>query len=89
MKQIAIIAFLVFTFLACRNHHRMRTEKMDDNNTVMKIEDDGKTMSMKVKIRNVEKPVSYAENFNVENMSDKQKQKLKNHILDSLYKLNN
>jgi hypothetical protein len=89
MKYIIITALSIFCIAACTNHHgAIRTEEMNDGNTKTKIVDDGKTMSMKVKIKNVENPVDYAKIFDVRNMSDKQKQTLKDHVLDSLYKLN-
>lgn len=50
----------------------------------MKIEDDGKTLSMMIKTRNTENPVDYNKSFDVRDLNDKQKEKLKNHILDSL-----
>lgn len=53
----------------------------------MKIEDDGNTLRIKTKIRNTEELVDYDESFDVRNMNEKQKEKLKNHILDSLYKI--
>jgi hypothetical protein len=89
MKYLLIIALLLFSFVACNSHHgTTRTEEINDNNKKMKVKDDGKTMSIQLKIRNVEMPVDYDEKFDVKHMSDEQKQTLKNHILDSLYKLN-
>ena len=58
---------------------------MEDNNKKMSVEDDGKTMSIKVKIKNTDNSIDYAESFDVRDLNDKQKEKLKNHILDSLY----
>ncbi len=87
MKRI-ITALSLFSLAACTNNHRRtRTERMDDNNKTVKIEDDGNTMSMQVKIKNTEEPVDYDESFDVRDMNEKQKEKLKNHILDSLYKI--
>jgi uncharacterized protein YdcH (DUF465 family) len=89
MKYIIIAALSIFSITACTSHHgATRTEEMNNDNATMKIVDDGKTMSIKVKIKNVENPVDYAEAFDIRNMSDKQKQTLKDRILDSLYKLN-
>ena len=85
MKRIIITALTLFSLLACTNNHRRtRTERMEDNNKTVKIEDDGNTMSMKVKIKNTEEPVAYEKSFDVRDKNDKQKEKLKNHILDSL-----
>ena len=61
---------------------------MTDNNTKMQVEDDGKIMSIRVKIRNVENPVDYKKEFDISHMSDQQKLAMKDRILDSLYKLN-
>lgn len=70
---------------ACTNHnHPIRTERMNDDNTSMKIEDDGKTLSIKVKTKNADNQVDYDESFDVTNMNDRQKRQLENHILDSL-----
>ncbi len=85
MKYIIITALTIFPITACtNNHHPTRTERMEDNNTKMKIEDDGKTLSMMVKTKNTENPIDYDQSFDVRDMNDKQKEKLKNHILDSL-----
>ncbi len=85
MKHIIIAALTIFFITACTNNkHPVRTERMNDNNTKMKIEDDGKTLSMMVKTKNTENPIEYNESFDVRDMNDKQKEKLKNHILDSL-----
>lgn len=88
MKPIIIVALIILSAAACTNNHRRtHTERIEDNNKTVKIEDDGNTMSMRVKIENTEEPVDYAESFDVRDMSELQKQKLKNHILDSLYKI--
>ncbi len=85
MKYTTITALTVLSIAACtNNYHPVRTERMDDNNTSMKIEDDSKTLSIKVKTKNTENPIDYNESFDVRDMNDKQKQKLENHILDSL-----
>jgi hypothetical protein len=88
MKYVFIALSLLF-LAACTHHPKaVRTEEMNDGHTTMKMVDDGKTMSLKLKITDVENPVDYAEHFDVINMSDEQKQKIKNHVLDSLYNLN-
>lgn len=88
MKPIITVALIILSVAACTNNHRRtRTERMEDNNKTVKIEDDGNTMSMRVKIENIEEPVDYDERFDVRDMSEPQKQKLKNHILDSLYQI--
>ena len=88
MKPIIIIALIILFNTRCNNNpHRTRTERMEDNNKEVKIEDDGNTMSLRVKIENIEEPVDYDERFDVRDMSEQQKQKLKNHILDSLYEI--
>jgi hypothetical protein len=85
MKHIIIITLTIFSLVSCtNNHHPVRTERMEDNNTKMKIEDDGKTLSMIVKTRNTANPIDYDKSFDVSDMNEKQKEKLKNHILDSL-----
>lgn len=85
MKYLIITALTIFSVAACiNNHHPVRTERMEDNNTKMKIEDDGKILSIKVKTKNVENLVDYDESFDVTNMNDRQKRQLENHILDSL-----
>ncbi len=85
MNHKIIFALLFFSVTACtNNNHPVRTERMNDDNTSMKIEDDGNTLSIKVKTKNTENPIDYAESFDVSDMKDKQKEKLKNHILDSL-----
>ncbi len=85
MKHIITTALTLFSLAACTdNYHPIRTERMNDDNTKMKIEDDGKTLSMMVKTRNTENPIDYDKSFDVRDMNDKQKEKLKNHILDSL-----
>jgi len=85
MKHIIIITLTIFSLASCtNNHHPVRTERMEDNNTKMKIDDDGKTLSIMVKTRNTENLVDYDKSFDVRDMNDKQKEKLKNHILDSL-----
>ncbi len=85
MKYIITAALIIFSLTACtNNNHRTRTEKIEDNNKTVRIEADGNTMSMKVKIKNIEEPMDYDESFDVRDMNEKQKEKLKNHILDSL-----
>jgi hypothetical protein len=85
MKHRIIPALLIFSITSCTNsNHPVRTERMNDNNTSMKIEDDGKTMSINVKTRNTEYPIDYDKSFDVSNMDNKQKKELEKHILDSL-----
>lgn len=85
MKHIIIITLTIFSLAACtNNNHPVRTERMNENNTKMKIEDDGKTLSVMVQTRNTENPIDYDKSFDVRDMNEKQKEKLKNHILDSL-----
>lgn len=85
MKHIIIVALLIFSVAACtNNHHPVRTERMEDNNTKMKIEDDSKTLSINVKTRNTDNPIDYEKSFDVTNMNDRQKIQLENYILDSL-----
>ncbi len=87
MKHI-IIVLTIFSLSACTNNHRKtRTEKIDDNNKTVKIKDDGQTMRIEVKIKNTEVPVDYDKSFDVRNMNEKQIEKLKDKILDSLYKM--
>jgi len=85
MKYIIIAALLIFSIAACTNsNHPVRTERMNDDNTSMKIEDDSKTLSIKVETKNTENLIDYNESFDVRDMNDKQKKELENHILDSL-----
>lgn len=85
MKYTIIAALTVLSIAACtNNHHPIRTERMEDNNTKMKIEDDSKTLSIKVQTKNTENPIDYNESFDVRGMNDKQKKELEKHILDSL-----
>ena len=88
MRYLLIAALSIFSFTACTSHGKTRTEKMTDNNTKMQVEDDGKRMSIRVKIRDVENPVDYKKEFDISHMSDQQKLAMKDRILDSLYKLN-
>ena len=86
MKKLLIIIFLIFSIAACTNgSHRTRTERMEDHKTKMMVEDDGETMSIKVKIKNDQNPVDYTNSFDVRDLNDQQKDKLKHRILDSLY----
>ncbi|MEO6550890.1 MAG: hypothetical protein ABIN94_23000 [Ferruginibacter sp.] len=88
MKYLIITVLTILFFAACNSQHSAtRTEETDDNNKKIKVEDDGKTMHIKVKIDNVENDVDYDKEFNVSHMSEQQKQTLKDHILDSLYKI--
>lgn len=88
MKYIITAVLTIFSIAACTNdNHRTRTVKIEDNNKTVKIEDDGNTMSIKAKIRNTEEPIDYNKSFDVREMNEKQKEKLKSHILDSLYKI--
>lgn len=85
MKPIIIIALIILSITACTNHnHPVRTERMEDNNTKMKIEDNSKTLSIKVETKNTENPIDYDKSFDVRNMNDSQKRQLENYILDSL-----
>ncbi len=85
MKYIIITAFAVVSMAACNNrNHSVRTETMNDDNTSMKIVDDSKTLSIKVKTRNKENPIDYKESFDVRAMNEEQKKELKKRILDSL-----
>ena len=89
MKYINMIALSAFVFTACTNHpETLRTVEMTSGNTKMEIKDDGLTMRMKVRISKVKNPVNYSEELDVRNLSDKQKQLMTQHILDSLYALN-
>lgn len=87
MKYIITAVLTIFSISACNDHRRTRTVQIEDNNKTVKIEDDGNTLRIKTKIRNTEELVDYDESFDVRNMNEKQKEKLKNHILDSLYKI--
>lgn len=88
MKYILIAVITIFSFGSCTNHnHRTRTVEIEDNNKTVKIEDDGITMSIKAEIDNTEESVDYEKSFNVRGMNEKQKEELKNHILDSLYRI--
>lgn len=85
MKYLIIAALLSFSATACTNsNHPIRTVRMNDDNTAMKMEDDGKTLSIKVQTKNTENPIDYDKSFDVTNMNDRQKRQLENHILDSL-----
>lgn len=87
MKPIIIIALIILSNTGCTNNHRRtRTERVNDDNTSMKIEDDGETMSIKLKTKNTGSQIDYDKSFDVRNMNEKQIEKLKKHILDSLYK---
>jgi len=44
-------------------------------------------MRIKAEINNREEPVDYDKSFDVRNMNEKQIEVLKNHILDSLYRI--
>ena len=89
MRYLLITVLSIFSFAACTSHHgKKRTEKMTDDRTKMQVEDDGKIMSIRVKIRNVENPVDYQKEFDISHMSNQQKLAMKDRILDSLYKLN-
>lgn len=88
MKHIIITVLIIFSIAACTNdHHRTRTEKIKDNNKTVKIEDDGNTMRIRAEINNTIEPVDYDKSFDVRGMDENQKEKLRNHILDSLYKV--
>jgi hypothetical protein len=87
MNYILITALTIFSIAACNDNRRTRTEKIEDNNKTVKIEDDGSTMRIKAKIKNIEEPIDYDKSFDVRDMNEKQKEKLKNSILDSLYKI--
>lgn len=85
MKYLITAALTIFSLTTCTNtNHPARTERMNDDNTSMKIEDDGKTLSISVRTKNTENPIDYDKSFDVSNMNDKQKKELENHILDSL-----
>lgn len=60
------------------------SRSMSDGNQTVRIDDDSKTLSIKVKVKNAEKPVDYDRKFDVRNLSDKQKENLTNAVLDSL-----
>lgn len=82
------LILIIFSIAACTGgNHRTRTVKIEDDNKTVKIEDDGITMSIKAEINNKEEPVDYDKSFDVRDMNEKQKEKLKNHILDSLYRI--
>ncbi len=78
MKYIIIAVLTIFSITACtNNNHPVRTERMEDDNTKMKIEDDGKTLSMMVKTKNTENPIDYDKSFDVRDMNDNQKNKIR------------
>ncbi|MDB5119893.1 MAG: hypothetical protein JWN56_1111 [Sphingobacteriales bacterium] len=83
MKYL-IIVVTIFSLTACTNHHHgARTSTtVEDGNQTVKIEDDGETLSIKVK--NEEKQLDYNGSFDIKNKSSVQKKKLETHILDSL-----
>ena len=87
MKYIITAALTIFSISACNDNRRTHTVKIEDNNKTVKIEDDGNTMRIKAKIKNTEEPIDYDKSFEVRDMNKKQKEKLKNYILDSLYKI--
>jgi hypothetical protein len=91
MKNFLMTALIMLSVAACSNGNnrsdgtnRMTTEETDDDKTLIKVTDDGNTLSMKVKSRDANNPVSYSQSFDVRDMNDEQKKSLKNHILDSL-----
>ena len=85
MKPLLITALSISVLVACNNNNRrIRTERIEDDNTKLKIEDDGRTLSIRVKTRRAENAIDYAETFDVVNMSSRHKEKLVNKILDSL-----
>lgn len=88
MKHIITAALIIFSIAACTgDNHRTRTEKIEDNNKTVKVEDDGNTMRIKVRIDNTKEPIAYDKSFDVRDMNEEQKGKLKNYILDSLYRI--
>ena len=88
MKYVITAIVTIFSIAACtHDHHRTRTVRIEDNNKTVKIEDDSYVMRITAEIRNTKEPVDYNKSFDVKGMDDKQKEKLKNHILDSLYKI--
>lgn len=78
---------ILFTTACNSDSRRTRTVKIKDDNKTVKIEDDGVTMSIKAEINNTKEPVDYEKSFDVRGMNEKQKEELKNHILDSLYRI--
>lgn len=85
-KLVAILT--IFSFGACTNHnHRTRTVNIEDNHKTVKIEDDGNTMRIRAEINNTREPIDYDRSFDVKAMNEGQKEKLKNQILDSLYRI--
>lgn len=88
MKFTLITALIISSVTACTNNSRTtRTEEIKDDNKTVKIEDDGKVLSMKVSIRNTEQPIDFDESFDIRDMNEKQIKKLETHILDSLYQI--
>ncbi len=86
MNYILAVALIIFSTSACTdNDHTRRVRKsVEDENKKIIIEEDGKTLSIKIKVKNAENPIDYNKSFDVKNMNDMQKEKLENHILDSL-----
>ena len=88
MKYLITAVLSIFVIAACTNSHRKtRTETMKDDNRIVRIEEDGQILNMKVRIKNTENTVDFNESFDIREMNEKQVKKLKTHILDSLYKI--
>lgn len=87
MKYIITAVITIFSIAACNDNHRTRTVKIEDDNKTVKIEDDGSTMRIQAEINNTREPVDYDRSFDIKAMNEGQKEKFKNHILDSLYRI--
>ncbi len=73
MKQILIAGITVLLAISC-----------NDPSFEKSITDNGKTLTITVKANAPDKKIGYERSFDVRNMSDEEKDKLKDHIFDSL-----
>ena len=84
MKYLTIALITILSISACKNHQGRKniSKTVDDGNQLVKTEDDGETLN--IKVRNYEKHIDFKKSFGVKNMTEAQKKMLKTHILDSL-----
>ena len=73
MKQILIAGITLLLAISC-----------NDPSFKKSITDNGKTLTITVKANAPDKKIDYERSFDVRNMSDEEKDKLKEHIFDSL-----
>ena len=73
MKQIIIVGIAVLLTISC-----------NDPSFKKSITDSGKTLTITVKANTPDKKIDYEKSFDVRDMSSEEKDKLKEHIFDSL-----